>query len=99
MLHATQPVGQNFPSDQPFDKAYASPDRQRAALYDTPCPAELAEDAWGLGMTMHWLLTGRDDHVPGSPVRVFEAGGEADGAEDSAAPANVSAPLISTTSP
>lgn len=87
-----------FLSDQPFDRAYASPDRLRAALYDAPCPAEVAEDAWGLGMTMNWLLTGRDDHLPGSPVQVFGAGGEADGVEESAAPANVSAGISTTSS-
>lgn len=64
----TQPVSRNFPVGEPFDKAYATPERVQAALYDTQWPAEISEDAWGFGMTVHWLLTGRDDSVPGSDV-------------------------------
>lgn len=63
-----QPINKNFPTEEPFDKAYATPERLQAALYDAPRPAEISEDAWAFGMTVHWLLTGRDELVPGSDL-------------------------------
>lgn len=95
----TQPVGQKFPPHHSLDKAYVSPNRLQAALYDVPCLAEVAEDAWGLGMTINWLLTGGDDHIPGTTVRVLGAGGGTDSDRDSATPAGVSALAIATLNP
>ena len=66
----SQPVDRNFPTEEPFDKLYATPERLQAALYDAPWPAEISEDAWGLGMTVYWLLTGRDEFVPGGDVGI-----------------------------
>eukprot|EP00903_Cladosiphon_okamuranus_P005834 g5775.t1 len=63
-----EPVNRNFPTNEPFDKAYATPERVQASLYDAPWPAEVAEDAWAFGVIVRWLLTGRDECVPGSDV-------------------------------
>lgn len=66
----SQPVNKYFPTREPFDKAYATPERLQAALSDAPLAAEISEDAWAFGMTVHWLLTGRDEIDPGSNVMV-----------------------------
>lgn len=55
-----QLVGPEFPSGQPFDLVYAAPERVAAASKGEACPASPAVDAWGLGMTLYWLLSGRD---------------------------------------
>lgn len=69
-------MDQTFPPGKPFEEAYATPERVRAAAYDVPFPAEVAEDAWGLGMTIYWLLTGQENFVHDAPLRAM--GGEGD---------------------
>ncbi|CAN0081434.1 unnamed protein product, partial [Ectocarpus sp. 13 AM-2016] len=71
-----------------FDKAHASPERIQAALDDVPCPAEIADDAWGLGTTIYWLLTGREDYVPGVRVHSTWGGHEVNSNYESPAPAH-----------
>lgn len=58
-------MGRNFPVEDALDRVYAAPERLAAADNDVPCIGDAAVDAWGLGMTVHWLLTGRD-YIPGS---------------------------------
>lgn len=55
-----QLVGPDFPLGQPFDPVYAAPERVAAASKGEACPASAAVDAWGLGMTLYWLVSGRD---------------------------------------
>lgn len=58
-------MGRSFPAEHALNRIYAAPERLAAADNGVPCFADAAVDAWGLGMTVHWLLTGLD-YVPGS---------------------------------
>ncbi|CBN75555.1 hypothetical protein Esi_0128_0038 [Ectocarpus siliculosus] len=48
----------------------------------------MADDAWGLGTTIYWLLTGREDYVPGAQVQSTWGGDEVDIDYESPAPAH-----------